>query len=246
LVNNLKYISAHQAQFIPQLSFFAKIKTVDIYVCLDDLKYSRHSFQTRNKIKIDSNEGWTYLLVPVKKTPQGTNFNELFIDNNTNWRKKHLKSIQLSYSKAKFFDDIYPDIEKIYSKDYLYLKEIVIEFIKYGIEVFQIKTEFLLSSDLKKKGFYTKNKKSIYVLDLIKFLNGNKFLFGKNYWKYFTVEDKKKFEKSNVEYLLQEFEFKEYPQLHGSFVSGLSFIDLLFNIGKNDGAKFLLNPWRFR
>ena len=67
----MKYISAHQAQFIPQLSFFAKIKTVDTYVCLDDLKYSRHSFQTRNKIKIDSNEGWTYLLVPVKKTPQG-------------------------------------------------------------------------------------------------------------------------------------------------------------------------------
>ena len=236
----MKYISAHQAQFIPQLSFFAKIKTVDAYVCLDNLKYSRHSFQTRNKIKIDSNEGWTYLLVPVKKTPQGTKFNELFIDNSTNWKKKHLKSIQLSYSKAKFFDEIYSDVEKIYLKDYTYLKEIVIEFIKYGMKVFQINTEFLLSSDLKKEGFNTENKKSIYVLDLVKFLNGDKFLFGKNYWKYFLIKDKKKFKESNVEYFLQEFEFKEYPQLHGSFVSGLSFIDLLFNIGKNDSAKFCL------
>ena len=159
----MKYISAHQAQFIPQLSFFAKIKTVDTYVCLDDLKYSRHSFQTRNKIKIDSNEGWTYLLVPVKKTPQGTNFNELFIDNSTNWKKKHLKSIQLSYSKAKFFDEIYSDIEKIYSKEYIYLKEIVIEFLRYGIKVFQIKTEFLLSSDLKKKKVLIQKIKNLFM-----------------------------------------------------------------------------------
>ena len=241
MVNNLKFISAHQAQFIPQLSFFSKIQTVDTYVCLDDLKYSKYSFQTRNKIKVNSNEGWTYLLVPVKKTPQGTNFNELIIDNTKNWRKKHLKSIKFSYSKAKFFDEIYPDIQKIYSKDHLYLNEIVIEFIRYGMKVFQIKTEFLLSSDLKKQGFYTESKKSIYILDLIKFLNGTKFLFGKNYWKYFTAEDKKKFNKSNIEYLSQKYEFKQYPHLHGSFISGLSFIDLLFNIGKNNSAEFLIN-----
>lgn len=242
----MNYISAHQAQFIPQLSFFAKIKSVEIYVCLDNLKYSRHSFQTRNKIKIDSEDGWTYLLVPVKKVPQGTNFNQLIIENSQNWKKKHLKAIQLAYSNSKYYDEIYPDIEKIYKKDYEFLKEIVIDFIKYGIEVFDIKTKFLLSSDLANQGFKTENKKSLYVLDLIKYLDGNKFLFGKNYWKYFTVEDKKKFKENGVEYLLQEFDFKEYPQLHGSFVSGLSFIDLLFNIGKKDSAKFLLKPWRFR
>ena len=86
----MKYISAHQPQFIPQLSFFAKIKTVEVYVCLDNLKYSRHSFQTRNKIKIDSKEGWCYFLVPVKKRPQGTNFNELEIDFSTDWKKNIL------------------------------------------------------------------------------------------------------------------------------------------------------------
>ena len=74
---------------------------------------------------------------------------------------------------------------------------------------FEIETEFLLSSDLSKQGFKTENKKSLYVLDLIKYLQGTKFLFGKNYWKYFTVDDKKAFKENNVEYLLQEFDFKE-------------------------------------
>ena len=66
----------------------------------------------------------------------------LLIENSQNWKKKHLKAIQLAYSNAKFFDEIYPDIEKIYKKDYEFLKEIVIDFIKYGIEVFDIKTNF--------------------------------------------------------------------------------------------------------
>jgi len=242
----LKYISAHQPQFIPQLSFFAKIKEVSTYVCLDNLKYSRHSFQTRNKIKIDSNEGWSYLLVPVKKSPQGTNFDELLIDYSQDWKKKHLKSIRLAYSKAKYFEEIYSDIQKIYQKEFVYLKEAVVDFIIYGINSFEINTEFLLVSDLHKQGFKTDRNKSMYVLDLIKYLKGTKFLFGKNYWKYFSVEDKREFDQNNIEYLLQEFDFKPYPQLHGSFVPGLSFLDLLFNLGKKQSQKFLLNPWRFK
>ena len=126
------------------------------------------------------------------------------------------------------------------------MKDIVINFIHYGIESFDINSKFLLSSDLYKEGFKTDKKKSIYVLELVKYLKGTKFLFGKNYWKYFTVEDKRIFEENNIEYLLQEFEFRTYPQLHGSFVSGLSFVDLLFNLGKKDSNKFLLDPWRFK
>ena len=62
----MKLVSAHQPQFFPHLSFFEKIATVDSYVCLDKLKYSRHSYQTRNKIKIDSDTGWAWIFVPLK------------------------------------------------------------------------------------------------------------------------------------------------------------------------------------
>ena len=48
----MKLVSAHQPQFFPHLSFFEKISVSDTYVCLDKLKYSRHSYQTRNKIKM--------------------------------------------------------------------------------------------------------------------------------------------------------------------------------------------------
>ena len=97
-----------------------------------------------------------------------------------------------------------------------------------------------------KDGFKPKESKGLWVLELTKYLNGTKFLFGENTTNYLTDFDKESFKKNNVEFVFQKYEFKQYPQLHGSFVPALSFTDLLFNIGKEDGAKFLRKPWRFR
>tara|TARA_B100000674_G_C37856284_1_gene922557 strand:- start:344 stop:1078 length:735 start_codon:yes stop_codon:yes gene_type:complete len=242
----MKYISAHQPQFFPHLSFFEKISCVDTYVCLDTLKYSRHSFQTRNKIKIDSDTGWTWIFVPIKYNSDFYYFDQYLIDNTTNWKKKHLKSIQLAYSKSKYFEEIFEDLKKIYSKEHIRLSDIVLDIIYYGIKTFEIKTDFILYSEMLKDGFKPKESKGLWVLELTKYLNGTKFLFGENATNYLTDFDKESFKKNNVEFVFQKYEFKQYPQLHGSFVPALSFTDLLFNIGKEDGAKFLRKPWRFR
>lgn len=219
---------------------------VDLYVGLNTLKYSRHSYQSRNKIKIDSETGWTWLVVPTKKVSNNTCFNHINLDYSYDWKKKHLKSIYLSYRRSKYFDEIFQDIKNIYERKHIKLGDLVLDFIEYGIKSFDIKTNFILSSDLEKKGFKSFKSKSEYVLDLCKFLKVNNFLFGANSKKYFFEEHKKKFFDNNVNFQIQHFKYIQYPQLHGSFVEALSFIDLLFNIGKKDSSKFLANPWRFR
>ena len=242
----MKLVSAHQPQFFPHLSFFEKIATVDSYVCLDKLKYSRHSYQTRNKIKIDSDTGWAWIFVPLKKNDNNYNFDDYFIDYSFDWKKKHLKSFLLAYSKAKYFEEIFEDIKKIYLKDHLTLKDIVIDVIYYGIKAFNIKTEFIMYSELLNKGFKPKQSKGLWVLELAKYLQADEFLFGQNAINYLTASDKEAFKKNNIKDVYQNYDFKQYPQLHGSFVPALSFVDLLFNIGKEDASKFLRNPWRFR
>ena len=242
----MKFISAHQSQFIPHLSFFEKIASVDTYICLDTLKYSRHSYQTRNKIKIDSDTGWTWLFVPINANPDHYFFDDYIIDNSTEWKKKHLKSFQLAYSKSKYFEEIFEDLKHIYTKEHKKLTDIVLDIIYYGLKVFKIDTEFILYSDMLKDGFNPKEKKGLWVLELTKYLNGTKFLFGQNAINYLTSSDKECFKKNNVKCVFQKYEFIQYPQLHGSFVPALSFVDLLFNIGKKDGAKFVRKPWRYR
>ncbi len=242
----MKLVSAHQPQFFPHLSFFEKISVSDTYVCLDKLKYSRHSYQTRNKIKIDSDSGWTWIFVPLKKNSDNYNFDDYFIDSSFDWKKKHLKSFSLAYSKAKYFEEIFEDIKKIYDKEHIILKDIVIDIILYGIQAFNIKTEFIMYSDLLKSGFNPKKSKGLWVLELAKYLEADEFLFGQNAINYLTDSDKEAFKNSGIKDTYQDYEFMQYPQLHGSFVPALSFVDLLFNIGKDEGSKFLRKPWRFR
>jgi hypothetical protein len=43
--------------------------------------------------------------------------------------------------------------------------------------------------------------------------------------------EKEKFDK--VQYKFQKFIHPEYKQMHGDFISHMSFIDLLFNYGNN-------------
>ena len=82
-------------------------------------------------------------------------------------------------------------------------------------------------------------------IKLAKYLQADEFLFGQNAINYLTASDKG-IQKNNIKDVYQNYDFKQYPQLHSSFVPALSFVDLLFNIGKEDASKFLRNPRRFR
>ena len=63
----MNVLSAHQPQFIPWLGFFSKIHTANKYVVLDDLKYSKSSFQTRNSIRVSGAKKTDILSIPIIK-----------------------------------------------------------------------------------------------------------------------------------------------------------------------------------
>jgi len=46
----LKKVLIHQPEYIPWVNFFLRLKNCDIFVILDDVQFSRRSFQNRNVI----------------------------------------------------------------------------------------------------------------------------------------------------------------------------------------------------
>jgi len=62
------------------------------------------------------------------------------INNKINWKKKHLKSIEINYSKTKYFNDYINFFRTFYEKDWIYLAEMNEYFLKYIIQELQIKT----------------------------------------------------------------------------------------------------------
>ena len=136
----------HQPEYIPWVNFFLRLKKCDILVILDDVQFSRRSFQNRNLIINNNNE--IYLTVPVKKNKFKSKINEIKIDYSTDWMQSHLKSLYHSYKKREYFDIIYEDFKKILKYKFEYLAELNIFILKHLIKKFNLKCKIHLSSKL--------------------------------------------------------------------------------------------------
>ena len=119
--HNNKTCVIMQPTYLPWLGYFDLIRQSDIFVFLNDVQFSKQSWQVKNRIKNLSEE--LMITIPVKKSSLSTKIDMVLIDNTKNWKKKHLKSIYLAYKKSEFFDEIYPIIENVINTEVDFLSE---------------------------------------------------------------------------------------------------------------------------
>ena len=215
-------LTAHQPVYLPWLGLFHKIALADSFVWFDDVQYQKKDWNNRNKIKTKNGPIW--LTVPVlSKKHFEKKVGRIKINNDLPWAKKHLKSIQFSYSKSKYFDYYYEFFKNVYNKKWIFLSDLNLHILKFFLKELKIEVPIVKLSDLKISG-----QKSDLVLNMCKQLKAKIYIFGgegKNY------ADQEKFRGSGVEPIFQEYNHPEYQQMHGDFISHLSIIDLLFNCG---------------
>ena len=230
--------SIHQPNYLPWLGFFNKIAMSDVFVIFDDVQFptgKKGFFGNRNKIKTNSGELW--LTVPVLDRSKCKNFNEIQINYN-GWNDKHTKNIENFYRKSQYFDVYYKDIESILfqAEHYNYsFSELSINLIKHFMNVMDIDTKLVYSSEICKDVDLTGMDKIFYILEQLKvdtYISSD----GPGSRRYIKEED---FDDKNIELIWQKFEHPIYNQMYGDFISHLSIIDLLFNCG--DKSKEIIN-----
>lgn len=223
-----KIVVIHQPDFIPYIGFFHRLLYSDIFIILDDVQFLRRGWHHRDMIKTKDGKKW--LNLGIKKTPQNTKINEIYL-NNENWKMQHLQILEQSYKKAPFFKEIFPFIENLYSQEYEKMIDINLAFIKTLLELFDINIDIHFSSN------YEINSKSNELLsDLLKRVDANQYLSGIGAKDYF---DTIPFDEANIKVIWQEFKHPIYPQLHGEFIPYLSSIDLFFNCGIKKSREIL-------
>jgi len=218
----MKIISIRQPGYIPYLGFFKKIESVDAFVFLDDVQYSRGDWDNRNKIRTIDNSMW--LTIPILNK-SGELLNQVKIDYSKDWVYKHISAIEFNYENTSFFNSYWKDIKSILEKPYNKLFDLNIKLINYFISVLQIGTKTILSSDLD-----IDSKGSKKLLDICKELNADTYLsgeLGKNYLDVNIFKDK------NIQIIYEKFEHPQYIQKYIEFIPNMSIIDLLFNEGEN-------------
>ena len=88
---------------------------------------SRYNKQTlTNRTYIDSSNGELMLTVPIKHSGKNVprKFSEIKIDNSSNWKKTHYKSIKICYQSSPFFEFYEDDISFFYESNYEYLYQL--------------------------------------------------------------------------------------------------------------------------
>ena len=213
-------IAIHQPDYIPYPGYFYKIASCDCFVFLDDAQYSNEGICNWNRIKTP--QGELRLKVPVKQS-LGDTIQEVTTKDYLGWKQKHLKILKSNYSKAKFFEEIYTDIENLLAPEYENIAEMNISIIKRICEKFGIVKRFERSSSLE-----IKTRREVRVIDICSALGGNVYFSG-NGAKVYQVEEH--FQERGIELQYTNYHSITYGQCWGTFLPDLSIIDYLFNNG---------------
>tara|TARA_B100000787_G_scaffold167446_1_gene154237 strand:+ start:145 stop:858 length:714 start_codon:yes stop_codon:yes gene_type:complete len=223
-------IAISQPTYFPWQGYFALIDYVDEFVFLENIQFNKRSWQQRNRIM--NNQKEIFLTMPVKTKGRFTqNICEVEIDNLEQNKKKNISLIKNAYLKCKYFDCYFEDFKKILSKNHIKLADLNKELIMHICKILNINT--IITND---KNFQLSSKRDEYLKDICLMKNCNNYIS--------TIGSKEYFGEAqyfpNTKIKIDYFDFKNsiYPQNSKKFISHLSIIDLLFNLGP-DTLKYL-------
>lgn len=215
-------VTAHQPSYLPWLGLFHKIALSDYYVFLDIVQYEKNSYINRNKIVCNGEPQW--LTVPVQhKGHFDMAINEILINNNVDWRKKHWLSIYFNYKSSPFFKKYSPFLEEIYLKEWLYLSDLTFQMMEWFLEILNIEVKLIKASEANFIG-----KKNELLIDITKKTNSDLFIFGAMGESYINQS---MFNEANILPYIQKYNHPTYFQKQKNFLPFMSVIDLLFNKG---------------
>ena len=217
-------IAIVQSNYLPWFGYFQLIKMVDKFVLFDNVQYTERDWRNRNRIK--TAQGTTWLTIPIENNSlRGRLICEIEAKGKE-WGESHLEIIRRNYSRARFFDEVFPVVTDLFGKfkKLSMLTEINEVSINYISELLSIRTK-ILPARYKLPPELDANDKLIYIC---KKENASFYLSGPKAKSYLNVE---KFRSNAVQFGFIEYASLEYPQPWGNFVSNLSIIDVLFNLG---------------
>lgn len=241
----MKRVVILQPGYLPWLGFFDLMHLSDVFVILDDVKYTVRDWRSRNRIK--TSDGVCWLTVPVKiKGSHNKLVKDIPIDNSQEWRKKHLKTLESYYKHAKYFGEVIEVVNRALGRDHQFLVDLDMMLIRGICDYLAMTPNILFSSEIP-----SNHGKDERLLSICEHLKATHYLSG-NAAEQYLRESIFAAEKITVEW--HNYQHPYYHQLwfkEQGFISHLSVVDLLFNHGRESldiltGQKVLTPPTDLR
>lgn len=214
-------VAAIQSAFIPWRGYFDFIGSVDTFVFLDDVQYSKNGWRNRNRIKTSQGSRW--ITVPVRHRSLTQLISETEIDDQKDWRESHIRLWYENYAAAPYYLDVQNLLGDMGLKTAATISELNIALTRKIAVYLQIGTQTMLSSDLRLDG-----KKTDRLIDLLKRLNATTYLSGPSAEAYLN---KDAFRRNGIRLEYKSYDYDPYPQLWGAFEGAVTVLDLIANCG---------------
>jgi len=229
-------VAMAQPTFLSWAGWFDLAAQVDLLIVLDDVAFSKQSWQQRNRIRTP--EGLSYVTVPVRTAGR---LGQLILDTeiaSDAFIDKLIRTLAQNYSRATYFSRYFADFCTVLKASAANgkLAQLNCGLIDWLAVQLGISTPRILSSELAVEG-----KRGALVAKLCEHVGARRYVSPAGAEDY-LLEDRAEFDNRGVAVELQVYEHPVYRQCFQPFMPYASVLDLLLNEG--DAAAAILRSGR--
>lgn len=212
-------IGIMQPYIFPYIGYFQLINAVDKFIIYDDVAYINKGWVNRNNILISGKA--SMFTLPLISASQNRLIREIEVDNLETWSKKFLKTIEQSYKKAPYYQEILKILMQVFQSNPANIATLCTTSLKATCQYLGIKTELVDSSTIYNNQ-HLKAQERILAICLQE--KADHYI---NPIGGMAIYDKQLFADNKI--LLNFIKSKpvQYKQFNNEFVPWLSMIDLL-------------------
>lgn len=221
-------VAINQPYLFPYITYWQLINSVDTFVIADNMNYINKGYINRNNILIDGKAHiFTLDLVAAS---QNKLINEIEIGKNC---AKILKSLERSYGRAPYFQDVFLLIKSILEFPEKNLAKFVTNSLKKISNYLEIDTKFIYLSDIEINNNLKAQDKIIDICERLKAKNYINLIGGQELYS------KERFKEHDIKLNFIETEIVEYRQFENEFIPYLSIIDIMMFNSKEEVINML-------
>ena len=224
-----------QPYFLPYLGYWQLINAVDKFVILDDVNFIKKGYISRNVIQCNGEQ--IQIKLSIKKVSQNKFIKDHYINwDETIWINKMMKSLEMSYSKAPYFNDVMYFLTPGLNSKIENLSEYLFLLIKRVTEYLNISTEIVDSSaKFKTEGLKGQDR----IISICNQLRNDIYI---NPIGGMELYSNKIFEDNGIDLFFLKMKQVSYKQNDLNFVPNLSIIDIMM-FNSVDHIKVMLNEF---
>jgi hypothetical protein len=214
-----------QPTFLPWLGWFDLADQGDVMIILDDVAFSKQSWQQRNRIRTPNR--LEFLSVPVKTSGRlGQRIMDCELADQ-HFVEKMLKTLRTNYAKTPFFENVIDELGTAMktAAGTGRLVELNCALISWMAGRLEVTTPMIRASTLGVGG-----QRGEHVAAICECVGVDRYLSPEGAESY-LMEDKGAFDRRGISVWIHVFEHPQYVQRFPPFMPYASALDLIFNVG---------------